>query len=62
MRRGKRYGADRLDAACQRALRLGACSYKSIDAILKHGRDRHPVPEQPAGTLPPQHANIRGPP
>ena len=36
MRLGKRYGTERLEAACRRAIRLGACSYKSIESILKH--------------------------
>jgi transposase len=30
MRLGKRYGAGRLEAACRRAICIGACSYKSI--------------------------------
>ena len=30
MRLGKSYGDERLEAACQRALALGACSYNSI--------------------------------
>jgi len=61
MRLGKRYGDERLEAACQRALTLGACSYKSIESILKHGLDRSPVPEQPGATVRPRHPNIRGP-
>jgi len=61
MRLGKSYGAERLAAACQRALTLGACSYKSIESILKHNLDRTPVSPKPAGTPPPCHGNIRGP-
>ena len=61
MRLGKSYGEERLAAACQRALALGACSYKSIASMLKHGLDRHPVPEPPAATASLCHANIRGP-
>lgn len=35
----------RLEAASQRALlRLGACSYKSLDSILKQGLDQQPLP------------------
>ena len=41
MRLGKSYGDERLEAACRRALTLGACSYKSIESILKLGLDRH---------------------
>jgi transposase len=61
MRLGKSYGDERLEAACRRALTLGACSYKSIESILKKGLDRHPVPEQPSATTASRHANIRGP-
>jgi hypothetical protein len=61
MRLGKSYGDERLEAACRRALTLGACSYKSIESILKKGLDRHPLPEQPAATPASRHANIRGP-
>jgi transposase len=34
MRLGKSYGADRLEAACKRALHIRAYSYKSIRSIL----------------------------
>ena len=61
MRLGKSYGDERLEAACQRALALGACSYKSLESILKHGLDRRPLPPQPDATAGPVHANIRGP-
>jgi transposase len=61
MRLGKRYGAERLATACQRALTLGACSSKSIASLLKHNLDRPPVPAKPAGTPPPGHGTIRGP-
>ena len=47
MRLGKRYGEDRLEAACRRALRIGACSYKSIESILKHDLDQQPLPGPP---------------
>ena len=62
MRLGQSYGAERLEAACRRALTLGACSYKSIASIRKHGRDRSPLPEQPGATASSSpHPNIRGP-
>src|SRR5262247_1642003 len=50
MRLGKSYGDERLEAACQRALTLGACSYKSLESILKHGLDRRPLPPKPEAT------------
>ena len=61
MRLGKSSGDERLEAACQRALTLGACSDKSRASILKNGLDRRPLPQQPEATAGPAHANIRGP-
>jgi transposase len=58
---GKRFGNDRLEAACNRALLTGACSYTSIKSILSHGLDRRPVPAaEPASQLRIVHQNIRG--
>jgi transposase len=60
MRLGKGYGAERLEAACCRALRLGACSYKSLESILKHELDRQPLPDKPPAAMAIDHDNIRG--
>ncbi len=61
MRLGKSYGDERLEAACQRALRLGATSYKSLQSILKNGLDRQALPEAEEATPKPiAHPNIRG--
>ena len=60
LRLGKRYGEDRLEAACQRAIRIGACSYKSIESILKHDLDQQPLPAPPAAAPVITHGNIRG--
>lgn len=61
LRLGKEYGADRLEAACQRGLATGAVSYRSIKSILKSGFDRRPLPPQDFPTqLQIQHQNIRG--
>ena len=61
MRLGKSYGDERLEAACQRALRLNAASFKSLQSILKHGLDRQPLPgEKDASNEPITHPNIRG--
>jgi len=54
----KRYGSDRVDAACARALLLNARSYKSVAAILKNGTDKMAPPTQDAPIL--FHSNIRG--
>ena len=61
MRLGKTYGQDRLEAACQRALALEACAYRSIESILKHGLDRHPLSAQRVSPPVINHPNIRGP-
>jgi transposase len=61
MRLGKRYGTQRLEAACLRALTIGACSYKSIESILKQGLDHTPLPTQGTANTPVDHDNIRGP-
>jgi hypothetical protein len=60
MRLGKHYGDGRLEAACHRAIRIGACSYKSIASILKHELDRQPLPGLPAAAPVIIHGNIRG--
>lgn len=61
MRLGKSYGADRLEAACARALELGALSYRSLESILRQGLDRTPVttPEEAPAT-PAEHEHLRG--
>jgi len=53
------FGADRLDAACKRALEINGLSYTSVHSILKNGIDRKPrarATEKPSIT----HPNIRG--
>jgi transposase len=61
LRLAKRYGEDRLEAACARALRVKARSYRHIESILKAGLDRVEVdagkPPQPSLPL---HENVRG--
>jgi transposase len=61
MRLGRRYGGDRLEAACKRALTVRAFSYRSVESILKNGLDRHPLPDQPRLRPHRLHENVRGP-
>jgi transposase len=63
LRLGQTYGAERLEAACRRALTIGGFSYKSVDSILKRGLDQQPLPDptQATESAPPPHANLRGP-
>ena len=53
----KRYGAERLDGACARALALGTRSYSSVAAILKNRQEAKPAERGSAGLF---HENIRG--
>src|SRR3954453_10869432 len=57
----KRYGADRLDAACAKALTLGTRSYGSVAAILKNAQDRKTPPQGKTDQASLLHDNIRGP-
>lgn len=59
----KKYGQQRLEAACQRAHRINAMTYKSINSILSKSLDK--VPLEPCDTddqitLPLDHDNVRG--
>jgi transposase len=47
LRLARDYGADRLEAAGDRGLDIGARSYGSIQSILKHGLDRRRRPSRP---------------
>ncbi len=59
LRLGKTYGEERLEQACDRAIRINAVTYRSLASILKHGLDRQPQPIAQA-SLPLDHANVRG--
>ena len=63
LRLGKQYGAERLEAACARALRASARSYRHVAAILKHRLDGLPLLAEPsdATAAPISHENVRGP-
>ncbi|MCI0541145.1 MAG: IS21 family transposase [Verrucomicrobiales bacterium] len=58
----KRFGQERLEAACQRALALSAPTRQSVLSILEKGLDSQPLPESDteAAAIPPVHANVRG--
>lgn len=60
LRLSKKYGGDRVEIACGRAMSVGARSYHHVESILKHGLDRIASAEV-AGTARPAHENIRGP-
>ncbi|KYF59076.1 hypothetical protein BE04_31085 [Sorangium cellulosum] len=63
LRLGQRCGQERLEAACERAGRVRARSYRHIESILKHGLDRVPLAHDdgaPVAAQPIDHENIRG--
>jgi len=59
LRLGKSYTHPRLEAAAQRALATGACSYRSVKSMLLCGLDSQPL-ETPEPRPPVDHDNIRG--
>lgn len=59
LRLQKRYGSDRLERGCARALYAGARSYTHVSAILKAGLDRLDLVPS-AEPLPVVHENLRG--
>jgi len=63
LRLAKSFGPERLEAACERALEIGAHSYSSVASILKNNLDRRASTKGAAGTdgAVIDHGNIRGP-
>ncbi len=61
LRLGKRYGNDRLEAACARALLIRSASYRSVKSILETRLDEQPLPTAATGNDVVEHHNIRGP-
>jgi transposase len=57
---GKKYTAERLEAASKRAIAIRACSYKSVKSILQNKLDKITLPEQKEVTVVIEHDNIRG--
>jgi transposase len=59
LRLAQLHGAERLERASRRALEIGALSYRSLQAILKHRLEELPLPAEPP-SAPLRHPNIRG--
>jgi transposase len=61
LRLGKSFGAQRLEAACVRAVANQSPTYGSVKSILEKGLDEQPPmePTEPAPLI--EHPNIRGP-
>ena len=60
LRLAKRYGEVRLEAACARAMRVGARSFRHVDSILKNGLDHVVLVDAPTIESPLDHENVRG--
>ena len=56
----RRYGEDRLEAACVRALVIGSPKRKTVQSILEAGLDRHAELFPTEVTPLPTHGNVRG--
>jgi len=56
----RRYGRERLEAACERALALGTVRYRHVRDLLANNRDLV-AQEAAAEWTSPAHANVRGP-
>ncbi|WP_425572207.1 IS21 family transposase [Pseudonocardia eucalypti] len=62
MRLSRRYPQPRVEAACRRALAIGARSYRSVESILAHNLEATPLPsDEPDNDPPRQHTGLRGP-
>lgn len=57
----RRYGETRLEAACERALALGAFRYRHVRDLLASNRDLLPMQASDTEWTSPAHANVRGP-
>ncbi|HIC29056.1 MAG TPA: transposase [Rhodospirillales bacterium] len=60
LRLAKTHGGERLEAACERALEIGARSYSPVASILKNNLDRR-TPRRATDGPAIDHPNIRGP-
>jgi transposase len=56
----KAFGQDRVEAACARALEIGARTYGSVRSILDNNLDRQAAPQRAADSPALEHRNIRG--
>jgi len=55
----RKYGPERVEAACTRAMRMKVHRYQSVKSMLVRGLDRQPL-EAPTPRPPLEHDNLRG--
>lgn len=61
-RLAREFGAERLEAACARAMSIRSPTYRSVSSILATGLDRQAsTAHAPTQTSLPLHDNVRGP-
>jgi len=60
LRLGQKYGGERLEAACQRALKIESASYRSVRSILEGGLDQQVDSAVEPAPYPQVHENVRG--
>jgi transposase len=60
LRLSKRYGAERVEVACERAGAVGARSYRFVASMLKSGLDQLPTATQEELPLRATHEHVRG--
>ena len=60
LRLARKYGADRLEKACTRAVRVRARSYRHVATMLEKGLESAPLPSADAAAPPIAHENLRG--
>ena len=60
LRLAEKYGSERMENAALRAVVTQVATYKSVEAILKSGLDRAPLPTEHKDAPPLVHDNIRG--
>jgi transposase len=56
----KKYGKERVEAGCERALAIGGTSYTSLKSIRANGLESKPLPGHLPAKEPVMHPNIRG--
>ena len=56
----ERYGGDRFENACKRAIEAPRINYRLIDNILANNLDKQPEEQMNLFTIP-DHENLRGP-
>jgi transposase len=60
-RLARKFGRERLEAACVRAMAIRSPTYRSINSILTSALDRQPVDTPGSQSTLPLHDNVRGP-